>query len=565
MAQNIKPDLMAIFYEDTTDALNEWERICLELKPSGDAASWEGILRCAHNIKGGAGLIGLQPLYQRVHKFEDYLVQFKESGKPISSEFISALLQLEKFIRSWIESLKTDVNISPDSQEVESAFQRVLQGEAQAEPEKAPIPPPVLIKNKVEQKPSLVLEMSSSKGDESLRVSSAKLDKLIQLVGEVALHQAMIDRASRDGTLPSVAIRDIIDIKSKLTQDLQDVALSLRMIPVEGIFQRVERVARETATQLRKLVTVIRRGDQVTMDKIVVDRIMDPLIHLTRNAIDHGIESLDDRIASGKRPQGFIRLSAENTAAGVTIVFEDDGRGIDPEKVYKKAIEKGLISPGQELSTKAKMNLIFLQGFSTAEKVTDVSGRGVGMNIVSETVTKMGGRIDVDSAPNEGTRFVITLPSNLSILDALIVDVAGFQYAIPNQDLSEVINLDDVPVHHVEAGKGRVINLRGRIIPIADMGHLLKHNSHLEAQRKRTAGDEQTKPGLIVQFRDEVLAFTVDQVLGQQQVFVRPVIQQLASVDFFGGSTILNDGEPSVILNLNEMARHFLDSQSAVL
>lgn len=563
MAQNNNADLMAIFYEDSTDALNEWERICLELKPSSSASSWEGILRCAHNIKGGAGLIGLQNLYKSVHKFEDFLVQLRDRTPSASPELIAALLSLEKFIRSWIEIVRTDAQAVLDSTEIERTFEKLLANPIQSPSAEPPTPLPQPPAGEKIAPP--VIEMPSQKGDETLRVSSAKLDKLIQLVGEVALHQAMIDRASRDGTLPSVAIRDIIEIKSKLTQDLQDVAMGLRLIPVEGIFQRVERVARETAAQVRKLVTVIRRGDQVTIDKVVVDRIMDPLIHLTRNAIDHGIESLDERIAAGKRPQGFIRVSAENTAAGVTITFEDDGRGIDPEKIYKKALEKRLISPNQELSTKAKMNLIFLPGFSTVEKVTDLSGRGVGMNIVSEAVAKMGGRIDVDSAVSEGTRFIITLPSNLSILDALIVEVGGYQYAIPNQDLSEVVNLNDLPIQSVSAGKGRVINFRGKIVPIEDMARLLRHNGNHIMKGKQKSAAPSTRTGLIVQFRDEVMAFRVDDVLGQQQVFVRPVIQQLMPVDFFGGSTILNDGEPSVILNLNEMARHYFESQAAGL
>ena len=413
----------------------------------------------------------------------------------------------------------------------------------------------------------------SPKSDESLRVMASRLDHLIQLVGEISLHQAILERAARENSLGSQTVRNVIDIKSKLTQDLQDAALSLRMIPIENLFQKIERVIRETATNLKKNVVVKRIGDEVTLDKLVVDRMLDPLIHIARNAMDHGIETSEERLAAGKSDKGQVLLTAENTTGGVTLTFADDGRGIDPERVFIRAVEKGLVASDAKLSDAAKQMLIFLPGLSTAEKVSDVSGRGIGMDVVSDVVAKLGGHLELTSTLGQGTRIAMTLPTNLSILNALVIRVEGCQYAIPNQELSEVVNLRELDVQDVEAGRNQVFSLRGRVVPVQSMSTFLRH--HLDsttasatASAQATIGNPSAtpidrlapKPGLVVRFRDDLLAFSVDHVVGQQQIFVRPVIDSLNQVRVFGGSTILSDGEPSMILNLTEMARTYFEN-----
>lgn len=539
-------ELLLIFLEDARDGLSEWEKVCLKLTLADEPSALGPILRCAHNLKGGAGLIGLQDLHERLHRFEDHLSAMRDQKLKFTPEIIDLLLKLEHFFRDWIERLPKNASYNPDSTALEAALTQLLFKD------NAPKIPAGLDTDDIPKirpdRKSGDGPGESSKEGETIRVSAAKLDHLIQLVGELSLHHSILDRASREGNLDGQAVRSVIDIKTKLTQDLQDTALGLRMVPLDGLFQRTERVIRETASKLRKLVAVARTGDDVTLDKIVVERMHEPLIHLARNAIDHGLETVEERKAAGKPPVGAVRINAETSTSGVTITFEDDGRGIDGAKIHKKAVDKGLINPTQELSPLAQLQLIFIPGLSSSDKVTEISGRGVGMDVVSEVVSRMGGKVEVWSAPGKGTRFTISLPTNLSILDALVVRVAGCQYAIPNQDLSEVVNLGELEAQPVKAGRGMAMNLRGRIIPIENMG------TFLERPDTKIA-----KAGIIVHLRENALALAVDQVVGQQQIFVRPVINSLASVSFYSGSTILSDGEPSMILNLGEMARKYFE------
>jgi len=553
MSEIINQELLAAFFEDAQDVLEEWERVALTLSPADDVKAYEPILRCAHNLKGSAGMTGLAALQANVHRIEDYLVKIRDLGLGPSEDVISMLLLIEKTLRAWIERIKTEPHFVEDTRELEAKLAAMVGSKSGAQKERsrdqrsaAPTP-----KDQPNGKGSVF-----TKGDESLRVSVTKLDHLIQLVGEISLHQSIVDRATREGTLDSVAIRSVIDLKTKLTQDLQDAALSLRMIPVAGLFQKIERVVFEAAHKLNKQVHVKRKGDDVSLDKLVVEGMLDPLIHIARNAVDHGIEPIVERVQAGKNPHGEIFISAENSAAGVTITFRDDGKGIDAEKVFQRAIECGLIGRDENLNDLAKLHLVFLPGLTTAEEVTEYSGRGVGMDVVADTVKKMGGRVEIESQPGKGTHLTVSLPTNLSILDALVVRVNSCQYAVPNQDLAEVIDLRDFDIQSVNGGEGYVIDLRGKIVPVEDMSAFLT-NGHSE---RPTPPPNCPRPGVIVNYRDEPLALEIESVVGQQQIFVRPLTGHLSPISFYGGSTILSDGEPTIILNLPEMARLYFTS-----
>lgn len=551
MPDSVSPELLDAFFEDAHDVLEEWERVVLNLAPSDDIKAYEPILRCAHNLKGSAAMTGLAPLQAKVHRFEDYLVQIRDQGLAPTEEVVSALLEVERTLRRWVARLKTDSHAVEDTKVLENQLAQLIKNGFRSSKESAP-------RN---QTTSVDPALRSGKQDESLRVSVAKLDHLIQLVGEISLHQSIVDRATREGTLNSHAIRGIIDLKTKLTQDLQDAALSLRMIPVSGLFQKVERVVFEAAHRLGKQVQVRRKGDDVSLDKLVVDGMLDPLIHIARNAVDHGIEEIVERVQKGKSPHGEIFISAENNAAGVTIHFKDDGKGIDVNKVFAKAVERGLADPNEELSDAAKLNLIFIPGLSTADKLTEYSGRGVGMDVVSEAVKKMGGRIEIKSETGVGTEMLITLPTNLSILDALVIKVKNCQYAIPNQDLTELIDLREHAIQQIKGGEGHAIDLRGQIVPVEDIATFLKQEEvATEPCGERERSPNRPRPGIIVMYRDQPVVLEVEEVTGQQQIFVRPLSGHLAPVGFYGGSTILSDGEPTIILNLPEMARLYFTS-----
>ncbi len=558
---SIDAEILAAFFEDATDVLEQWERFCLAQNPKEGPIKFDVILRCAHNLKGSAGMAGFMSMHHKLHKIEDYLVQMQKLKLTATDDVIEALLDVERFIRRWMGQVKATplstlefddtalvsrleraVNIAESPvTEVQSALES--KSDSATTPNKAPS------------------EMKAQKVDETLRVAASKLDRLIQLVGEISLHQSILVRAVRENTLNSETVRGVIDLKSKLTQDLQDAALSLRMIPVESLFQKIERMVRDTAKREHKQVQVHRIGDDVALDKLIVEGMVEPLIHIARNAVDHGIETADARISSGKPAFGTVQLIAENTSNGVTIIFRDDGRGIDPERVFKKAIEKGLLDAHAELSQTAKLQLIFLPGFSTAETVTELSGRGVGMDVVAATVKQMAGQLEVTSEVGKGTNISITLPTNLSIIDALIVRISGFLYAIPNREISEVIDLRDYSVSSIDGNHEQAINLRGRVVPVALIDLFLSQNKDLAWADVKTERAPIPKPGIVVLLAEDVLTLAVDAVVTQQQIFVRPLMGHLTAVTYFSGSTVLSDGEPCIILNVSEMARRYFTSQ----
>lgn len=574
----IDAETLGVFIEDAFDVLGQWEKFCFELKPTDSAEVFVALMRCAHNLKGSAGLAGFENLHHRLHTIEDQLLRVKDSfGKsnvPFA-EIVSTLLEVEKEMRQWILNLKDDPNTERQisSESIENAL-RAIAGETQAtssttnSESNAKQVPVGAAKVKADVANSLIdsVRRETAKSDETLRVTASKIDRLIQLVGEISLNQSILTRSALENTLDSRAARTIIDLNTKLVQDLQDATLDVRMIPVDGLFQKIERMVRDTAMKIGKQVKVERYGQDVTLDKLIVESMVEPLIHIARNAIDHGIEDVETRKASGKNPSGLIRLTAENTSTGVSLIFEDDGKGIDGERVYKKAVEKGLIEAGQELTANGKLQLIFLPGLSTAEKVTELSGRGVGMDVVAGEVQRLAGQIEINSAVGKGTRIHISLPTNLSIIDAIVVRTVGGLYAVPNRDIVEVVDLRDFPASSVDGDFEQVIDLRGRIIPLAEVDSFLKANISAPATRSNefrvnTAPlVEKPRPCLIVRHHDDLLGLSFDAVVGQQQVFVRPLLGHLIPVSYYSGTTILSDGEPCIILNLSEMARRYFTS-----
>lgn len=581
MANNlIDAETLSVFIEDAFDVLGQWEKFCFDLKPTDGADTFAVLMRCAHNLKGSAGLAGFDNLHNKIHVIEDYLLRIKNSYGATGVDFnevVTTLLEVEREIRRWILRLKDDPLTEREisSESIETAL-KVLVGDLPSDlftsnskdrPAHSSAPPENGGESDVPSAPAAeASRREPTKTDETVRVNASKIDRLIQLVGEISLNQSILARAAVENTLESRASRTIIDLNSKLVQDLQDATLDVRMIPVEGLFQKIERMVRDTALKLGKQVKVERYGQDVTLDKLIVESMVEPLIHIARNAIDHGIEDTESRRAGGKDVTGLVKLMAENTSTGVSIVFEDDGKGIDGDRVYKKAVEKGLIDPGQELTTNGKLQLIFLPGLSTAEKVTELSGRGVGMDVVAAEVQRLAGQIEIQSVVGKGTRMHISLPTNLSIIDAIVVRTVGGLYAVPNRDIVEVVDLRDFPPSSVDGDFEQVFDLRGRIIPLAEVDSFLKAPIRVQAEGPRAfrVNDapliEQPRPCLIVRHHDDLLGLAFDAVVGQQQVFVRPLLGHLSPVTFYSGTTILSDGEPCIILNLSEMARRYFTS-----
>lgn len=609
MSDSIDQEILGLLLDEASEAMQEWEQSCLLLEKDPSQSNLDALFRVAHNVKGASRSVGLMDLGSFVHKAEDLINLLKNDPSLVNSERIGVLLDSQSLLNDWIETLREDASYIPDTSKLEASIMKAIEAiqaggasapaledevsavkenvspapaddqsdrfpsveEIQAQlamessnekkaseevlqvvkEEPKPAAPAPKAKKAVEKKRD-----SASRPDKTIRVSAAKLDELMQLIGELSIHQSIVTHSKQRGELETEVCGNAIYLSNKITKDLQNLTLSLRMQPVAGLFQRLERVGRDVAKAQEKDINFNLEGTEVSLDKTVIERVTDPLIHVIRNAVDHGVEDNDQRADKGK---ASITIAAHQDAGGVVITVKDDGKGIDPEVIFSKAVQKGLISADADLTKREINGLILLPGFSTREVVTDISGRGVGMDVVKQAVDELGGTIEIDSELGKGTGFRITLPTNLSIIDALVVKIGRSNYAVPMKELVEIIDLTE---HKLEnsGSEGKMINLREVIVPVENLVEYLPAILEEDDFNKVNLENDSNAgtPALVVQDGAHQLAFEVDHILGQQQIVVRPLSEQLASLPGYSGGTILGNGEPGMIVNLSQMTKSYL-------
>ncbi|WP_380877770.1 chemotaxis protein CheA [Sphingomonas sp. DBB INV C78] len=406
----------------------------------------------------------------------------------------------------------------------------------------APVATVVPIKPVEEPKPTAKAPPaapSAAVGGQTIRVDLDKLDRLVNLVGELVITQAMLAQRLHD--CGQSAIQELTDL-DHLTRELQDSAMSIRAQPVKSVFSRVPRIVRELEAQTGKRVRLEVEGEGTELDKTVIERIGEPLTHLIRNSVDHGIESPAERIAAGKDPEGTVRLSAEHRGGRILITVEDDGKGIDRERVFALAVERGIIAADARLSDEEIDNLIFAPGFSTAKAVSNISGRGVGMDVVRQNVQALGGRITIASRPGEGSTFTLALPLTLAILDGMIVSVRDQVYIIPLTHIIESLRPEAGSVRPL--GPDRLmLDVRGAFLPVLSVAGQLG------------LGDDQSDPEhsvlIVVETEEHGQAvLMVDAILDQRQVVIKSLETNYRPVPGCAGATILGDGRVALILDV---------------
>lgn len=373
---------------------------------------------------------------------------------------------------------------------------------------------------------------------QSIRIDLSKLDRLIDTVGELVIAQAML--AQRVSTEGLGAAEELAMIEG-LTRDIQESAMSIRAQPIGSVFSRVPRILRELTSSTGKHVRLEVSGEATELDKTVIERLGEPLTHLIRNAVDHGIETAPERLAAGKNAEGTLRLSAEHRSGRILIRIADDGRGIDRTRVLAKAVEKGLVAPDAQLSNEEIDNLIFAPGFSTAQTVSSISGRGVGMDVVRQNVKDLGGRITIESEHGQGTSFTLTLPLTLAISDGMIVSVDDQALVVPLANVVESLSPEPAQVQGLGASR-RMLNVRGRFIPIISVA---------EAIGSQPTGDGQ---GVLVIVDTEAAgqaALLVDGISDQRQVVIKSLDTHYRAVEGVAGATILGDGRVALILDVD--------------
>ncbi|MBI5060035.1 chemotaxis protein CheA [candidate division KSB1 bacterium] len=390
----------------------------------------------------------------------------------------------------------------------------------------------------------------SAETDGSVKVNTSRLDNLINMVGELVIAQAMVNQdVFAQNAADQRLVRNVSQL-GKITRSLQELALTMRMVSVKPLFQKMARLVRDVSRKANKEVAFETFGDETELDRNVVEAIADPLVHMVRNAVDHGIEKPDDRPALGKTRAGRVTLSAAHEGGSVVITLTDDGRGLNAEKILKKAVDLGLVEPGAQLSQAEMLKLIFMPGFSTAEKVSDVSGRGVGMDVVRTNIEALRGSVELASTPGQGCRFRIRLPLTLAIIDGMVVRAGSERFIIPTVGITESLRPQPKDISTVQ-GRAELINLRGDLLPVCRLHRLFNIPDAIQDLREGIL--------VVIESKSKRCALLVDELVDQQQVVVKGLGNLFADVRCISGGAILGDGRISLIVDVDGLIHAFAD------
>ena len=397
---------------------------------------------------------------------------------------------------------------------------------------------------KADAKPAAKDAKKTHMGGQSVRVDIEKLDTLMNLVGELVTNKVRLEQIGMTHRLTDLT--ETLEQMDRVTTDLQSVVMKVRMVPVSQVFNRFPRMVRDLTKELNKEINLTIEGEETELDRTVIDEIGDPLMHLLRNSLDHGVEHPDEREAKGKPRTGEVGLIARHEGNNVVIMVTDDGAGINADKIRNKAVEKGMISreEADALPDSDAVRLIFLPGFSTAEVITDVSGRGVGMDVVRSKIESLGGNVDVETKIDEGSVFKIKLPLTLAIIQAMLVKVQNEMYAIPLGSIDSTINITPDDIKTVQ--NKEVIVLRGEIIPIARLGEVL-------SVPKGEDTNEEDIFVVVVHVGDHKMGIVVDNLIGQQEIVIKTLGKLLSGLKMLAGATVLGDGHVAMILDVSSL------------
>jgi two-component system chemotaxis sensor kinase CheA len=417
--------------------------------------------------------------------------------------------------------------------------------EAPAAPPAAPAPVvPLARAAEPPAEPQAANQVRKSEAGATIRVDLDRVDRLIDLVGELVINQAVLaQRVMEAGLARASAVAMGLDELEQLTREIQDSVMAIRAQPVKSVFQRMPRLVREVGAQVGKPVRLVTEGEGTEVDKTVIERLTDPLTHMIRNAIDHGLESPEKRAAAGKPAEGVVKLAAFHRSGRIVIEVSDDGGGINRERVKGIAVEKGLISPEAQLSDEEIDNLIFMPGFSTASEISDISGRGVGMDVVRRSIQALGGRITIASTPGKGSTFTMSLPLTLAVLDGMVVSAHGQTLVAPITAIVETLQPKAEEVHSL-GGHARVISIRGGFVPLIDVGMALGY-------RRDPLPATQGVALLIEGEGGARAALLVDAIQGQRQVVIKSLEANYRQVPGVAAATILGDGRVALILDID--------------
>jgi len=387
---------------------------------------------------------------------------------------------------------------------------------------------------------------TNNNDNSTVRIATKKLDKILDILGEVVIAKSMISQGLRT-VAASTDLRDALVTLERQTRELQDSVMSVRMVPIQAVFSRFSRMVRELGAKLEKNIQLVMEGTETEIDRAMVEQLADPLTHLVRNAVDHGIEKPADRVAAGKPEAGTLRLSASHRGGNVVVEIIDDGRGLDLERVKAKAISRGLLAPNANPSVEELHMLIFEPGFSTADAITDISGRGVGMDVVQKNVRALGGSIRFTSEPGRGSTILLQLPLTMAIIDGLLLRVGGGTFVVPLRSVVESLRPTASQINYI-CSQARVLKFRDETIPLVALSEVL------EIQGGCTDATEGIV--IVVESGNATIGIIVDELAADTQVVVKSLESNYKALDGISGATVLGDGTIALILDIGALARN---------
>ncbi len=590
---------MVDFYSEAQEAVDHNERLLLESQDQLADSSIGALFRAFHTIKGIAGFVGLTQPSKLAHSTESLLGGVRRGDVVADGLILDLLLESNHCMEGMVESVRSaleaqttvplDEHVDELCERIDAAIEESEQAKrtgaqppqaaasetkrqisettaetsspapvAQLVPSSAPAdaspvsastgeqtnkppataPPPEAPTSRAPSR-----SQGSSQIRDTLKVDVGRVDSLVEMVGEMVIVESMITGDEELRRVRSPKLANNLRQMAKITRDLQKIALQLRMVPVRGLFTRTARMVRELSRQCNKPIRFTAEGEGTEMDRNMVELLADPLVHIIRNAVDHGIESEEERKQADKPAEGAIQISAYHESSNLVIEVSDDGKGLNVEKLVARGRERGLITAGQTLSESEVYELIFAPGFSTADKVTGLSGRGVGMDVVRKNIKSMRGRIGIQSKPGLGTTFRLVLPLTLAIIDGTLIACGEETYILPTLSILESIRPKQDMVR-APGGRGQILQVRGKTYPLYQLADLL------DIEGARSSAHE--SHAIIVESASHSYALQVDDVISQQQVVIKGLEKQLKS-KIFSGAAILSDGQIGLILNVDEI------------
>ncbi len=493
------------------------------------------IFRSFHTIKGVAGFLNLKQIGALAHTAENLLDKGRKAQLTFNAGTVDIVLQALDLMKALIADVDdaAKTNRTPKQFDTLPALLSRIESAVRGE-ETQKIEPALQVE--IVDAPAKPAHATKS----TVKVATERLDSLIDMVGELVIAQSMLGADITSAVSANPRVGRNLAHASKIARELQDLSMSMRMVPIAGVFQKMARVVRDLSHKAGKPIELITEGGDTELDRNLVEVIDDPLVHMIRNAVDHAIEAPEDRLATGKASEGKIFLQARHEGGGITITVRDDGRGLDKAKILNKARAAGIVDANQELSDQDIFRLIFHAGLSTAEKVTDVSGRGVGMDVVRRNIQSLRGRIDIESTPGVGTTFTIRLPLTLALIDGLLVRVGGETYVLPITNVEQSLRPTAEQISSIQ-GRGEMLLSRGSLMPVYRLHKLFSIAGAVEDATQGLV--------VIVQDNQTRCAFVVDALIGQQQVVIKSLSSNAAARGIAGGA-ILGDGTVSLILDV---------------